>query len=245
MTLARDLEQAGQTTRASHERVDYPRRTPVVEAGRLRRRRSWGATEADLLVRPGDRVVAGDPVAHVLALGRASAVDVARLLGIPADRVASNLTRRVGEMVAEGEALAERRSLGGLQRRTLRAPAGGRLSYVSTETGIAYVEPLAAESSVAAHLAGEVVAVAADSVLIEGEGIAVAGLAGAGPAVSGILVVSDAADSLPEGVDGGIVACGFALDEATIGRLAEAGAAGVVATGIQAATVASMARLPS
>ena len=241
MTLARDLERGDEAPgQAARLALDYPRRTPLVEAGRLRRRRSWTAPDAELLVRPGDRAGAGDAVARAPVVGRAAAVDVARSLGVSPDRAAGSLNRRVGETIAEGEPLAERRSLGGLQRRTLRAPAGGRLSYVSTETGIAYIEPLAGEARIAAHLDGEVVAVAADSALIEGEGIALAGTAGAGPAVAGILVTAESPEALPEGIDGAIVACGFALDEGTIGRLADAGAAAVVAAGIEETAIAHL-----
>src|SRR5204863_8854183 len=103
----------------------------------------------------------------------------------------------IGEMAAEGDVLAERRGLGGLQRRTLRSPIVGRLGYVSSETGVAYVEPSPVENRIAAQLAGEIVGAGRDAVVVEGEGLAVGGLAGAGPAVSGILSVADTPDDLP------------------------------------------------
>jgi hypothetical protein len=140
-------------------------------------------------------------------------------------------------MVAEGDILAERRALAGLQRRTLRAPVSGRLSYVSPAYGTVYLEPPPAESPVLAHLSGTVAAVDPDGVLLEGYGCAVAGVAGAGPAAAGRLLLADSPTSLPAQVAGAVVACAFPLLEATVRSLADSGAAAVLAPGIADATL--------
>jgi hypothetical protein len=242
MTLATTLERiaSGDAPLGGDVPLDYPQRTPLVTAGKLRRRRAWSGGEAEVAVRPGDRVAAADVVAHALLPARASAVDVVGLLGVTTDRVPASMARRVGEMVAEGDVLAERRSLGGLQRRTLRSPVAGRLSFVSTETGIAYVEPAAVEQNVVAHLAGEVVGVTPSAVVIEGEGLAIGGLAGAGPAVSGILFVADSPDDLPAQAEGTILACGFVLDEATLERINALGVGAVIATAVEEEAIARL-----
>jgi hypothetical protein len=210
---------------------------PLLSRGPLRRRRWWGTDEADVLVQPGDRVDAGDAVARLRRPARATALDAAAILGVPPERVEGILTRRAGEMVAEGDVLAERRALAGLQRRVLRAPVSGHLSYVSPAYGTVYIEPPPAEGPILAHLSGTVAAVEPDGVLLEGYGCAVAGVAGAGPAAAGPLLLAESPTSLPAQASGSVVACAFPLLEATVRSLADSGAAAVLAPGIADATL--------
>jgi hypothetical protein len=209
----------------------------LVTRGLLRRRREWAPDAADILVQPGDRVDAGDAVARRRRPARAIALDAAAVLSVPPDRVSGSLSRQVGDMVAEGDVLAERRSLGGLQRRILRSPASGRLSYVSPLHGTVFVEPLPAESAVLAYLGGTVAQVLPDGVVLEGTGLAIAGVAGAGPAATGPLLLAESPTALPPEAAGAVVACAFPLLESTVRGLADAGAAAVLAPGISDATL--------
>ena len=210
---------------------------PLVVRGALRRRRLWGTDEADVLVQAGDRVDAADAVARLRRPARATVLDAAAVLGVSPDRVAASLARRPGEMVADGDVLAERRALAGLQRRTLRSPVSGRLSYVSPQYGTVFIDPLPAESPVLAHLAGTVSAAGPDGVVVEGEGLAVAGVAGAGAAAAGPLRLAESPTALPADLAGAVVACAFPLLEATVRQLADAGAAAVLAPGIADSTL--------
>jgi hypothetical protein len=209
----------------------------LVTRGPLRRRRSWAPDAADILVQPGDRVDAGDAVARRRRPARAIALDAAAVLAVPPDRVQVSLSRQVGDVVAEGDVLAERRSLGGLQRRVLRSPASGRLSYVSPVHGTVFVEPMPAESAVLAYLGGTVAEVLPDGVVLEGAGLAIAGVAGAGPAATGPLLLAESPTALPPEAAGAVVACAFPLLESTVRGLADAGAAAVLAPGISDATL--------
>jgi hypothetical protein len=209
----------------------------LVTRGPLRRRRSWAPDAADILVQPGDRVDAGDAVARRRRPARAIALDAATVLAVPPDRVPGSLSRQVGDMVAEGDVLAERRSLGGLQRRVLRSPASGRLSYVSPQHGTVFVEPMPAESAVLAYLAGTVAEVLPDGVILVGTGLAIAGVAGAGPAATGPLLLAESPTALPVDAAGAVVACAFPLLESTVRSLADAGAAAVLGPGISDATL--------
>ncbi|MBI3974399.1 MAG: hypothetical protein HY332_24225 [Chloroflexi bacterium] len=239
MSLALELEQT-QVDHAGADTLpvavlDYPSRRPVLEWGRLRRRRWWGAVSAlpiELLVQAGAQVSAGDVLARFVELRRATAVDVGPALGLARERAAACLVRGPGEMVAEGDVLAERKSLGGLQRRTLRSPATGTLRHVAHDLGTAFIQPLAVESRIAAHLAGTVVEAGDGGVVIEGSAVAIAGAAGAGPAVSGILMLADHPNALPNEAAGAIVACAFSLDAGAIRQLADAGAVAIVAIGM-------------
>src|SRR5688572_16584209 len=105
-------------------RADFARRRPFMVAGRVRRARRV-PTGGEALVGVGEIVEADTPVARGWRSGRATAIDVAGALGIGLERegeVGRHLARSAGDEVAEGETLAERRALGGLQRRTVRVP---------------------------------------------------------------------------------------------------------------------------
>ena len=247
MSLALQLERATAGPRTLPPVADYARRQPLLSHGLLQRVRRWPAScrdgrgvpngpaapEAEVLVQVGDHVQPGDAVARYHARGRATAVDVAGELGLPPDRAAAATVRTAGEMLAEGEVLASRSRLGGLQRSHVRAPFAARIRYVSPETGIVYLEAITVESSVPAHLAGTVVEVRPDGVVIAGHGLAVAGIAGAGRAAAGILIVAETPEMVPPETSGAIVACGFAIDEAVVSRLIASGAAALVAAGVQ------------
>ncbi len=210
---------------------------PLLTEGLVRRRRAWGTDEAEVLVRQGDQVSAGQAVARLRRPGRATALDAAAILGLSPERVESSLLCAVGDMLAEGDVLAERRALAGLQRRVLRSPASGRLSYVSPAHGTLFIQPQAVESAVIAHLSGEVVAAGAAGVMVEGPALSVAGVAGAGRAAAGKLYLAESPTELPSEPGGAIVCCAFVLDEGTVVAMAEAGAVGILAPGIADATI--------
>jgi hypothetical protein len=214
--------------------VDYARRRPFMVAGRVRRVRRIPAG-GEALVTVGEAVDAGAPVARGWRSGRATAIDVAGALGIGLDRegeVGRHLVRTAGEEVAEGESLAERRALGGLQRRAVRVPFTGRLEHVSEQTGVAYVVPPAVESVVRAHLGGRVTEVSPTSVTVEGTAFVASARAGAGPVATGPLVVVSEIEQLPPDAAGSVVACGFALDQDAVRRLIDCGAAAIVAPSV-------------
>ena len=215
-------------------RADYARRRPFMVAGRVRRWRRIPAG-GEALVEVGEAVDAGTPVARSWRGGRATAIDVAGSLGIGLERegeVGRHLARAAGDEVAEGETLAERRALGGLQRRTVRVPLTGRLTHVSEQTGVAYVVPPPVESVVRAHLGGRVTEVSPTAVTIEGTAFVASARAGAGPVATGPLVVIAEIEKLPADAAGSVVACGFALDQDAVRRLIDGGAAAIVAPSV-------------
>ena len=227
------------TEAPARPRADSARRRPFIAAGRVRRARPIPAG-GEALVRVGDVVEAGDAVARGWRAGRATAIDVAGALGIGSERegeVVRHLSRAAGEEVAEGETLAERRALGGLQRRSVRVPLSGRLAHVSDRTGVAYVVPPPVETLVRAHLGGRVVEVTATSVSVEGTAFVATGRAGAGGVAVGPLIVASESDQLPADVSGGVVACGFTLDADAVRALVDGGAVAIVAPSVEEETI--------
>ncbi len=238
-TLALQLARGGSGGAVLISPADYPARRPWLTRGTMRRVRRLPAGAA-LLVQPGDVVEGGAPIGRSMYAGRAAAVDLAAGLGITPGRdggLERLLQRTAGDDVAEGEVLAERRTLGGLQRRTVKAPASGRLVHVSMDTDVAYLAPQPAAVETRAHLPGLVREVSDTAVVIEGDAIAIGARAGAGPAVSGTLMLAEDPAELPIQVAGGIVMVGFPLDEASARALVERGAVAIVALSAEAETI--------
>jgi hypothetical protein len=221
---------------ASDLAADYPRRRPLLYLGRLRRLRSIPDGSEDPTWQRGDRLESGTVVARALRAGRATAVDLAAALGVAPDEVSRYLLAAVDDDVVEGEVIAERRAFGGFQRRTVRAPLTGRLGHVSA-SGTAYIMPGAVTVEVTAHLGGVVAEVLPNAIVVEGRALAVAARAGAGPAVAGPLLLAQRPDSIPADVAGGVVVCGFPLDEGAARQLVDAGAAAIVATTVEEETL--------
>ncbi len=210
---------------------------PLLTEGLVRRRRAWGTDEAEVLVRQGDQVSAGQAVARLRRPGRATALDAAAILGLSPERVESSLLCAVGDMLAEGDVLAERRALAGLQRRVLRSPASGRLSYVSPAHGTLFIQPQAVESAVIAHLSGEVVAAGAAGGAGGGPAPPAARVAGAGRAAAGKRYRGGAPTALPTEPGGGLGSWGVVREEGPVVAMAGAGAVGILAPGIADATI--------
>lgn len=248
---------------------DYPQRTPILIGGTLRRRRLL-PTGGARVVEPGQQVDAWTPIAHAPAAALPELVDVAGVLGVSPDeaaRLVAHQGKHPGDVLAPGEVIAERPGVLGIGRRICRAPRAGVLAHVSAVTGIAILSaaqppadaatadpssPTAARAAeplpieIRAHLSGTVVELSEDAVTIEGDALALRGVAGAGPATSGPLFVWDAGEGPGSGSaagrpgaqaaaagtqppSGAIVACRRALSWADITRLATAGAAAIVA----------------
>jgi hypothetical protein len=230
--LSKRLE-TGDDAALETTRDDLPRRRATIERGRLRRWRRWSGDYAVCAVQPGATVAAGHNVATIYRKGRVRAIDVSGALGIAPDQVLKVLVRKPGEQVVEGDLLAEQRLFLGGRKRRIFSPAGGQLLYASTSSGLAYVSGPPSEAQVLAHVGGQVVTVGADSVLVEGNAIAIAGVAGAGRAVGGRLLVVTLPRDLPPDLTGSVVACAFPLDEATARNISSRGAVGVIAAGIE------------
>lgn len=210
---------------------------PLLARGLVRRWRKWGDGEAEVLVRAGDQVSADQTIARLRRSPRAVALDAAGILGLSAERVEGSLLCHVGDLLAEGDVLADRRALGGLQRRVLRSPISGRLRHVSPRHGTLFIQPLPGERAVIAHLTGEVLSADPVGLLIQGHALTIAGVAGAGGATAGRLHLAESPGALPAEAGGGVVVCAFPLDEATAVALTQAGAVAIVAPGITDATV--------
>jgi hypothetical protein len=234
-SLALHVEQSSFTPKGEG-RWDYPDRRPLVSRGVIRRTyRLPAGDRTEILVRVGQTVECGAVVARYALAGRATAVDSLTPLGLVhgrEDLMLRSLVRRAGEEVIEGDELARRNIMGGLQRRDVRAPVAGRLIYVSSDTGTLFIAPDPVQRHVRTHLGGTVVDVSGDAITIEGNVLAVAACAGAGDAATGGLMLVESQERLPPDARGAVVVCAFTVNEPTVRAMIDAGAAALVASAI-------------
>jgi hypothetical protein len=99
--------------------------------------------------------------------GAVEPVNVANLLGVPPEDVPHCMLKREGEIVAQGEVIAQSKSFFGLFKSEARAKAGGRIESVSHVTGQVLLRGRPVPVEVHAYVRGEVVEI------FEREGVAV------------------------------------------------------------------------
>lgn len=163
--------------------------TPTPQIGRyhLRLRRVLPA-DGTLSVQPGDKVEPHTIVGTCTLAPQRTLLDLTSTLGAPPERVGESLVRTPGESCAEGELVAAKRRLFGLRTRTASAPFKGRLSEVSSRSGLAWLEGASQDVSLPAGLYGNVVDIVPPrEVVIEAEAVVVRGVYAVGGEASGNL----------------------------------------------------------
>jgi len=154
-----------------------PRRVLV---GRLRRRHAL-PFPGHILVEVGERVVTGQIWCRGQVRNGVVVVDLPRLLQVQPDEVRELLAVEPGVMVEAETPLAG--TPGRLRTgRHWLAPSRGMLTEVNEDTGVAVFVREIHEAVLYCRLEGEVVAAdPEDGIVVEGEGVAVAGALGGGP----------------------------------------------------------------
>jgi hypothetical protein len=149
--------------------------------------------EGQALVKIGDVVHSTDAVARGNLQARHLILDATRALGIPVERAAKVIQRKVGEQVEAGAIIAGRRGVG---NRQLRAPAAGRIAAIS---GAQILLQISDESSLLpARVPGQIIDIEPErSVTIECVGAWAQGIWGNGRLGDGILhLVGETADQV-------------------------------------------------
>ena len=162
----------------------------VTESALVRRERRL-PLRGEVLAAVGDAVDARTVVARARLPGNVQTVNLASLLAVDPAKVPDTLVRPVGTPVRKGQPLATARSLFGLVRHTVNAPADGTIESVSHITGqlILREPPLPVE--VCAYVQGVVTAVLpGEGVVVEARGALVQGIFGVGGEAWGELAVA-------------------------------------------------------
>ncbi len=142
----------------------------------------------EVLTRPGERVEPTEIVARTRQTEDFRILDVARRLRVPRGQIGDLLTKKVGDTVEANEVIAARK---GILRRTVRAPAPGKIVAIGNGRVLLEVTPTPIE--VQAFLKGIVMSArSGSSVTVEAAGAIVEATWGHGGETFGVMrVVAD------------------------------------------------------
>lgn len=190
-------------------------------------------TRGEVVIRPGQRVAAGDVIAHAEKIEHYRLIDLARLLGVSGERLGSFLLKQEGDVVKKGEPVARRKTLFGLMDQPVLSPVEGRLALLSE--GKALFAALAPQE-LRAGLSGEVVStVPGRGAVIETTGALFEGIWGNGQDGFSVLrqLGTTPGAALPAGgldlaLRGTIIAAGWIDDTSLLKSLQEIGVRGLI-----------------
>jgi len=158
--------------------------THISRMALIRRRRTL-PVDGIVLVRAGQKVAPTDVIAQAELNRQHLALDIATGLGVPPEKAARHIQRKVGDEVSEGAIIASR---GGMATRVVRAPHQGRV--VSIRNGKVLLEVSNQPYLLKAGLPGKVVETIPDrGAVIGASGAWVQGVWGNGRVNYGVLHV--------------------------------------------------------
>ena len=203
----------------------------------------------EVVVETRQRLEASDVVARTFLAEHHKLVDIARKLGVPADKADGALLKQDGDTVKAGEAIARRKVFFGLLPRTARSPVEGRL--VAAAGGKALVAASAQPFELHAGVPGTVVTILQGrGVVIETTGALVEGVWGNGrEAFAPLRLAGDepgtalAAAQVDMSMRGSLLMVGSLADAAALKRLSEVHVRGLVVGTLPAALLAQAQQL--
>ncbi|MCX7784722.1 MAG: hypothetical protein N2201_00595 [candidate division WOR-3 bacterium] len=199
----------------------------------------------EVLVNQGQTVKGEDIVARTSLPGDVTTVNVAGLLGVPAEDVKSLMLKKVGDPINKDEILAQSRGFFGIFKSTVKSPITGSVESISDITGQVILREAPRPVEVTAYIDGVVSEIFPNQgVAIETEASLVQGIFGIGGETRGeIIVVVDnpsqplTRQDIDESCKDKIVIGGSIVDFETLQWAREIGAKGVVVGGIEDATL--------
>jgi len=210
----------------------------VTDNAVLRRERRL-PLRGQVLVGVGDTLEPDTVVARTELPGNVQIVNVAAQLSLDPAVVPAALVRPVGSAVRKGEAIAQGRSLFGLVKNTICAPADGTIESVSPVSGQLILREPPIPVEVNAYVRGAVCEVLpGEGVVVETRGAFLQGIFGVGGETFGEIEVAASAPEeeltpamLLPAHRGKVVVGGSRVSHATLMRAREIGIAAVVAGG--------------
>lgn len=216
---------------------NFPNHEPVVAEGSEMRVLRRLPANADIKIRPRERVTASQVLAKVDPRTTAMRFTISEQLGVAPQDAAKHLMKPIGSTFAAGEAMARVRK--GLRNTIVAAPIAGTLLALDSDTGVALISR-GDGTDIRALVAGDVEFIEAkQTVCVRSVGSRAFGIVGIGGDASGpIVVVAQSPADLVDGsrlvpdMAGTIVVAGPYLTAATIKRMIEVGIVGVICGGI-------------
>lgn len=195
--------------------------------------------KGDVLVNVGHHVAPDTVVARTALPGNVQIVNVAAQLSLDPAAVPAALLVPVGSVVGKGDPIARGRSLFGLVKNTIQAPAQGTIESVSPVSGQLILREPPIPVEVNAYVRGVVSDVLpGEGVVVETAGAFLQGIFGVGGETHGELVIASSGPEeeltearLEAAHRGKVVVGGSRVSHATLMRAKEIGVAAVVAGG--------------
>ena len=192
-----------------------------------------------VLVKLGDAVGPDTVVARSELPGNIQTVNLAARLGVDPARVADALLQPLGSFVGKDQPIASARTMFGLMKNQVVAPADGTLESVSSVTGQLLLRERPIPVEVNAYVRGHVVEVlAGEGVVVESRGALVQGIFGVGGETFGRIAIATAhahealePRALVAEHRGAVVIGGSHVSHATVVRARELGVAALVVGG--------------
>ena len=218
-----------------------------VFVGRLRRRHAL-PFPGRILVDVGDRVVAGQVWCRGRLRSGVVVVDLPRLLQVQPDEVRDLLAVEPGVRVEAETLLAGTPGRLRTSRHWL-APTRGTLTEVNARTGVAVFVREVRDAALYCRLGGEVVSANPDDgIVVEGDGVAVAGALGGGGRAYGPLRFVESGerpDSRADGAEPGILVTPDPLRAEWVRRALETRMVGIVAPSTDAEMATGLGLAPT
>ena len=231
----------------SAEPVDRHALPRGVFIGRLRRRHPL-PFPGRILVDVGDTVVPGQIWCRGRLRSGVVVVDLPRLLQVQPDEVRDLMEVEPGVTVEAETLLAGAPGRLRTSRQWL-APTRGMLTEVNVRTGVAVFVREVRDSALYCRLGGEVVSVdSEDGIVVEGEGVAVAGALGGGGRAYGpfrFVESGERPEGKADGLEPGILVTPDPLRADWVRRALETKAAGIVAPSADAEMVTGLGLAPT
>ena len=218
-----------------------------VWVGRLRRRHAL-TFPGHVLVDVGDTVEPGQIWCRGRLRRGVVVVDLPRLLQAPPDEALASVAVEPGVEVEADTVLAGTPGRLRTSRHWL-APSRGMLDEVSSETGVAVFVRSAQDAALYCRLGGQVVSVDPDAgIVVEGDGVAVAGALGGGGRAYGpfrFVESGERPDADADGHEPGILVTPDPLRADWVRRALQTQAAGIVAPSADAEMVTGLGLAPT
>jgi len=201
--------------------------------------------KGEVLVQKNQTVNGEVIVARTLLPGNVSTVNVAGLLGVPAEDLNMMMTKKVGDNVKKDEPIALSKGFFGIFKSVVKSPINGSIESVSEITGQVILREAPKPVQVSAYINGMVTEIFPDEgVLIETEASLIQGIFGIGGETRGVIKVVTkssndplTADDITEDCKDKIVVGGSIVDEPALKKARAVGAKGVVVGGIEDSTL--------
>ena len=201
--------------------------------------------KGEVVVQKGQKVGGEVVVAHTSLPGNVTTVNVAGLLGVPAEDIKMMMSKKINDPVKKDEPIAQSKGFMGLFKSVVKSPIDGTIESASEITGQVILREAPKPVQVLAYIDSVVSDIFPDEgVVVETEASLIQGIFGVGGETRGIIfpVAKNpndplTANDIPDDCKGKILIGGSIVDEPALVKARTAGAKGVVVGGIEDSTL--------